>query len=191
MSDDNGSGTPAPDWDLDGWISGTTGITGSARIYQRGHLLAELDELERRIELAKAASASQRGSGDDSPASLQARWEELAQELVDSSVLAVIQDRTEGRRQEIRDRLKKQKVDNDTITLHVLADAIIRIETPDGAKREFPDGFPPEKLREIRDRGGDNVLTAAWATFTKVIRQEPDVSAPLSRRSSSRRAGSM
>jgi len=188
--DDNGN-QPAPDWDLDGWISGTTGITGSARIYQRGNLLAELDELERRIELARGVPAAQRGTGDDSPETLQARWDDVAQELVDSSILVIIQDRTEGRRQEIRDRLKRQKVDQDTIALHVLADAIVRVETPDGRRREFPDGFPPEKLREIRDRGGDNVLTAGWATFTKVIRKEPDVSAPLSRRSSSRQVGTM
>lgn len=189
MSD---NGKQAADWDLDGWISGTTGITHSARVYQKGHLLAKLDELERRLELAKGVPDSQRGTDDDSPKTLQAQWEQVAEELLSSSILVYIQDRTEGRRQEIRERLNKQKVDShDTITLHVLADAIVKVETPDGRTREFPDGFPVEKLREIRDRGGDNVLTASWATFRKVISEEPDVSAPLSRRSSSRRAGSM
>lgn len=180
------------DFDLDDWISGTTGITGTAPIYQRGDLLAELDNLERRIEIAKAIPDSQRGAEDDSPKTLQAQWEQTAEELVSSSILAYIQDRTEGRRQAIRDRLKKDKVDDqDTIGLHILADAIVKVETRDGRVKEFPDGFPPEKLRAIRDRGGDNALTAAWSTFRKVVSQEPDVSAPLSRRSSSRSVGRM
>lgn len=191
MANDNGK-LPDAEFDLDSWIDGTTGITGTARIYQRGDLLAELDNLERRIEVAKGVPASERGADDDSPDTLRARWEEIAEQLVVSSITVYIQDRTEGHRQAIRDRLKKDKVaDQDTISLHVLADAIIRVEAADGRTKEFPDGFPPEKLRKIRDQGGDNVLTNAWATFQRVIRQEPDVSGPTSRRSSSRSAGRM
>lgn len=191
MANDNGQ-LPDAEFDLDAWIDGTTGITGTARIYQRGDLLAELDNLERRIEVAKGVPASQRGADDDSPDTLRAQWDTVAEELLSSSITVYIQDRTEGHRQAIRDRLKKDKVsDPDTASLHVLADAIVKVETADGRIREFPDGFPPEKLRQIRDRGGDNALTAAWATFQRVIQQEPDVSGPTSRRSSSRSVGRM
>lgn len=184
--------TPVAEFDLDAWINGTTGVTGTARIVQRGDLLAEMDNLERRIEIAKGVPASERGADDDSPDTLRAQWEQVAEQVVASSIIAYIQDRTEGRRQGIRDRLKKDKVtDADTIGLHVLADAIVKVASPDGLAREFPDGFPPEKLRAIRDRGGDSVLVAAWATFSRVTSQEPDVSSPTSRRSYSRTNGRM
>lgn len=189
----NSDTLPEADFDLDGWIDGTQGITGTARIYQRGDLLAELDNLERRIEIAKGVSVQDRGADDDTPETLRAQWDELAQQIVNSSITVHIQDRTIGRRQQIVERLKREDkvTDTATINLYLLADAIIKVETADGRTKTFADGFPPEKLRQIRDRCGDNVLTAAWATYERVISKEPDVSGPTSRRYSSSRGGLM
>lgn len=191
MSDTNEA--KLADFDLDAWIDGTTGITGVARLIQRGDLLARLDELERELEIVKRIPDDDRGVVDRTREQVEADIEAVYEQLHDSMLLLHIQDRTEGRRRAVRDRLKAKKVtDVDTVNLHILADAIVKVETPDGRAVPLPpDGFPPEKLREIRDRLGDSALLDAWRVFGEVTSQAPAVRAPLSRARSLRTAGTM
>lgn len=183
------------DFDLDKWIDGTCGLTKPARIYQRGDLITKLDRLDEEIAAAKVVAKGDRGINDKSPDQLQKEWDAVAEELASTALLVHVQDRTQERRRGIRDRMVKDGLklsdenDADTILLHTVADAIVKVETPDGRVKELPDGFPPNKLRDIRDRLGDAALLPLMIAFNEVTQQAPSVAAPLSRRSSSGRGG--
>lgn len=183
------------DFDLDAWIDGTCGLTKPARIYQRGDLITRLDEIEAEIEAAKVVAKGDRGVNDKSPEQLQKEWDEVAEQLASTSLLVHVQDRTQERRRKIRDRLVKDglKLDDDndteTILFHTIADSIVKVQTPDGKVKEFPDGFPPNKLRAIKDRIGDAALLPLLVAYNQVTQEAPSVAAPLSRRSSSGRGG--
>lgn len=180
------------DFDLDQWIDGTTGITGIAKIIQKGDLLAKRDRLVHELELARKIPAEQRGVGDRGPEEIQDEIDGVYQEVWESCLFVHVQDRTEARRKKINDRLKKQGVGVSDTWLHLVADAIVKVETADGRIIELgEDGFPPAKLRAIGDRCGDAALLDLNRVFTEVISKAPAVSAPLSHSSSSMRGGRM
>jgi hypothetical protein len=195
----NGSSAAAApaELDLDAWIDGTCGITHTARIYQRGDLLATLDKLEQELEVAKKRPPEQRGVADRTPEMIRTEWEQVATELADSAMVVHIQDRTSARRRNIAKRFEKQGLDEkrpddyETIMLHQLADSIVRVELADGSAKDLPEGFPPAKLRQLKDRLGDAGLFDALDTYRKVTQEAPTVAAPLSLGSSSGRGGGM
>lgn len=180
------------DFDLDQWVNGTTGITGVARILQRGDLLAKRDRLQIELGVVRKIPPDQRGLDDRTPDVVQAELDEVYDQLGSTLLYAHVQDRTEGRREQIRERLKKQGVGQDDIGLHVVADSIIKLETSDGRLVPLPpEGFPPAKLQQIRDQAGDAALLDLLRVFREVTSQAPAVQAPLSRGSSSMRGGTM
>ena len=71
-------------FDLDAWLSGASRPQRSVRIYQRGDMLAELDELGREIELAEAADDAERSLTDASPAALRQKYAELSEQFAAS-----------------------------------------------------------------------------------------------------------
>lgn len=73
-------------FDLDAWISGASRPTRSVRIYQRGDMLAELDELARKIELAESAPDEERSLSSDSPARLRAKYAELSEKFASTAL---------------------------------------------------------------------------------------------------------
>jgi hypothetical protein len=175
--------------DLDKWIDGTCGMTVRAKIFQRGDLLTEIDRLRQELEIVKKIPKEMRGVADAGPEQIESEIDRLSAVVEESALIVHIQDRTDERRIKIRDRLIKEwKADKDkltdeqgeTIGLHTLADAIIKVETG-GKTRNLPEGFPPNKLRDLRDRLGDSGLFSCWQAFHKVTREAPQVSAPLSR----------
>jgi hypothetical protein len=182
------------DFDLDRWIDGTCALVRTAKVYQRGDLIAKLDELKQEFEIAKKIPKEQRSVADKAPDVLADEWEALAEQVSKSAMTFHVQDRTEERRRKIRDELKKKGLNPDddddieTIILHQIADAIVKVEVG-GKARDYPDGFPHEKLRAIKDRVGDSGLMPVRDAFLKVISEAPTVSAPLSRNSSSGRGG--
>jgi hypothetical protein len=181
--------------DLDKWIDGTCGITRRATIYQRGDLFAEVDRLKQEHEDAEQIKPEQRGVGDRSPDTILAEWEAAATQLVQSAMVVHVQDRTEERRRAIQKRLEKDGLDPDkpdddtTILLHKLADAIVKVKLPNGTTKDLPDGFPPAKLREIKERLGDSGLYDALRAFREATMTAPTVTVPLSPGSSSGRSG--
>jgi hypothetical protein len=184
------------DFDLDGWIDGSCGLIKTAKIYRRGDLLTRIDEIQTELEVLGKVAADQRGINDPSVESLEQEWEAAATEVMRTALVCHIQDRTEERRRTIREGLIKdhkldpaKQADSDTIVLHLIADAIVKVETNGVVKDLTPDGFPVAKLRAIRDRLGDSALMNVRDTFFQVISEAPTVSAPLSRNSSSNRGG--
>ena len=81
-------------FDLDAWLSGASRPQRSVRIYQRGDMLAELDELGREIELAEAAGDAERSLTDASPAALRQRYAELSEKFAASSMTVRVQSAT-------------------------------------------------------------------------------------------------
>lgn len=184
------------DFDLDAWIDGTCGLERTARIYQKGHLFAVLDELEKEVAVAKKIPKQDRGVDDRAPEQIQAELDAVAEELLGSAITVHVQDRTAERRRKIDADLRKKGLrpkdsddDSETIGLHLLADAIVRVVSANGKTRHYPDGFPAEKLRAIKDRLGDAALLDAWNAYNRVTMEAPSVAAPLSHRSSSSHGG--
>jgi hypothetical protein len=186
----------AAEFDLDRWIDGTCGITTTAKIYQRGDLLPEIERLQRELEIAKKIPKDQRGVGDLGPEAVEEQWAKVAQELVDSALIVHIQDRTEARRRHLREKLTKERKltpeknqdDQETLILAQLADAIIKVEQG-GAVKNLPDGFGEERLQKLKNKLGDAGLHEARDKFLRVVSEAPEVTAPLSRTSSSDRGG--
>lgn len=71
-------------FDLDAWLSGLSRPQRSVRIFQRGDLLAELQELGREIELAEAAGDAERSLNDASPAVLRQKYADLSEQFAAS-----------------------------------------------------------------------------------------------------------
>lgn len=189
--------------DLDKWLDGTCGLTRTAKIYQRGDLIAAIDELERELAVAqrveKELGKGERGLTDRSAEQIRREIDDLSREVLDSALILHVQDRTEERRVKIREEcLKQLKVsdednmsfaDRETINYRIIADAIVKIETADGKAKQLPDGLPPNKLREMVQRLGDAALGDLWTAYRRVTMEAPQVSAPLSRRNSSDHGG--
>ncbi|WP_372699421.1 hypothetical protein [Arthrobacter sp. JSM 101049] len=75
-------------FDVDAWLSGATKPTRSAKVFQRGDLLAEIDELAARIELAEKAEELAPGETalSDSPNRLRAKYADLVEEFNESAL---------------------------------------------------------------------------------------------------------
>ena len=179
------------DFDLDAWIDGTTGITGLARIVQRGDLLAVRDRLEHDLAVTKKVPDADRGINERSPKQIEAELEQVYEQLWDSMLWVHVQDRTEDRRNALREQLKNDGVPDDHIPYYVVADAIIKVETADGRSITLgEDGFGGKRLIAIRDNAGDAALIDLNRVFVEVTARAPAVQAPLSRAASSTQGGS-
>lgn len=89
------------DFDLDAWLSGASRPTRSVQIYQRGDMLATLDELARKIELAEAVGDEERSLTDPSPARLRATYAQLSEDFAESALNVRIHAHSEDERKEI------------------------------------------------------------------------------------------
>lgn len=173
------------DFDLDQWIDGVGAVTRQARIVQRGDLFAEVDRLEHALDVAERLSEADRGVGDPGVEDLQAQLDAVWQQIWQSTLVVHLQDRTVERRRQLRDRLKKRGVSDEDIALHLVADAIVRVETTDGREVPLPEGgFPAAKLRQIRERAGDAALYELEKVYADLVTQSPRVAPPLSRKRS-------
>ena len=85
-------GKTAPkDFDVDAWLDGLSRPQRSVRVYQRGDIMARLDDLAAQIEQAEMADAGERSMADTSPESLRVQYAELADEMKAASLLVTVQ----------------------------------------------------------------------------------------------------
>lgn len=84
----NTKDTTAQDFDLDSWVKGVKRPERSVTVYQRPDIIAELDELERRIKVSRRESQDEEGSLGSKRAlrNLEDDYERLAQEFSDSAL---------------------------------------------------------------------------------------------------------
>ena len=78
-------------FDMDAWLSGLSRPQRSVRVYQRGDIMARLDDLAAQIEHAEMGDIGERGLADASPESLRAQYAELAEEMQAASLLVTVQ----------------------------------------------------------------------------------------------------
>ena len=86
------------DFDVDAWLDGLSRPQRSVRVYQRGDIMAQLDDLAAQIEHAESVDDGERGLVDASPASLRAQYAQLAEEMKAASLLVTVQGHDRMRR---------------------------------------------------------------------------------------------
>lgn len=89
------------DFDLDAWLSGASRPTRSVQIFQRGDMLATLDELARKIELAEAVGDEGRSMAQKSPAVLRQKYAELSAEFAATALDVRVRASTADEEREI------------------------------------------------------------------------------------------
>lgn len=179
---------PLPEnFNLDEWISGVRSTVRSCTIYQRADLLAELEDLERRLQLVEAEDAEEFGIEDaaDSAEALNARIDQVYKQLLDSAVTFKVEGRSADWLKAKEKEIVRHSMTHGTndeqkaqvVTRHQLADAIIQ-----------PAGITAEHLEVLEEVAGAQYRRLV-ATFFAACSQAPTVSAPTSPSSSAKRGG--
>lgn len=79
-------------FDVDAWLDGLSRPQRSVRVYQRGDLMARLDDLAAQIEHADASDSAERSIADGASAdALRMQYAELAAEMESASLTVTIQ----------------------------------------------------------------------------------------------------
>lgn len=186
------------DLDLDAWIDGATNITQVAKIVQRGDLLAKRTRLEEELKLARKLAPDDRGLDDRTPEVVRAELDQVERDIYNSMLVVTIQDRTEDYRKKLRKKLiedlELDPVNNsddlDILSLHIVADAIVKAETADGRQIAIgTDGFGGQRLAKIQDQCGNAATIELFTRYREMTSTSPAVQAPLSHGSSSTRGG--
>jgi hypothetical protein len=183
------------DLDLDAWIDGTTGITATARIVQKGDLLDDRQRLEDELRLTRKVRAEDRGLDYRGPEQIQTELDNVNRQIWESALVVTMQDRTQQHRTKIRAEAVKDlgldpKADSERYyivqNLAEVADSIIKVETTDGREIPLgPNGFGWERLSKILERSGEAALMELFGRYKEMTSSAPAVQAPLSRSSSS------
>jgi hypothetical protein len=177
------------DFDLDAWVDGTTGITTTARVIQRGDLIATRIELEEELRVARQARQVDRGINDRGGEAIRAELDQVNSQIWASSLIVTMQDTTSDRRKKIRAKAAEDlnlSIKEDAERYHYvlllveIASAIVKVETPEGKTIPLgPDGFGWERLEKIRERCGDASLIELVERYQKMTSAAPAVQAPF------------
>lgn len=188
-----------PNFDLDAWISGTTGMTTMAHIVQRGDLAVERERLREELRAAKQIRPVERSVGDRTPETVQDDLDQVEAEIWETSIVVTMQDRTVDHRNEVRDAaceaegltLKDDPERYRTVAkLAEIADSIVKLEAADGRELPLPaGGFGWQRLQAIREQSGEAALIELVDRYSQMTSSSPAVQAPFSRSSSSGRGG--
>jgi hypothetical protein len=105
-------------FDLDAWLSGASRPARSVQIFQRGEMLADLDELGRKIERAEANDTGEHSLAD-SPARLRAKYADMLEKFSETSLDVRVHGHDEDETREIMgerfEKLKQPEVIRDLI----------------------------------------------------------------------------
>lgn len=183
------------DLDLDAWIDGTTGITATARIVQKGDLLDDRQRLEDELRLVRKVRPEDRGLEYRGAEQIQAELDNVNRQIWESALVVTMQDRTQQHRNTIRAKAVKElqldvKADPERFytvqNLVEIADSIIKVETTSGREIPMgPSGFGWERLERILNQSGEAALMELFGRYKEMTSSAPAVQAPLSRSSSS------
>lgn len=219
---------------LDEWLAGATIAKRSVPIYGKPGLIAEIQELERQAAKVEQLEAEE-ALGDDEAEEIQARFDELHQEYIDSkstwTVRALGDDDFErlgvelaaavgekpvvpveptqpaplpakrtatqvGKHQAAMAEYEAKKASYDAdveafekayahwITernLRQVVAAVVKIDFADGRS---VDSIDLDRLRTLSKILGDRQILALLAAIRAAMSEEPEISAPFSRRSS-------
>lgn len=167
-------------FDIASWIAGVKSTIRSVTLYQRPDLLAEADELERKIAIAGRARPPQ-GDGedtlgeDDDLTQLTDRLTAVLRDFSASAMTFRVQGRTDEWRDAAEKRLKKAGVRDETeLVLRQLAESIVS-----------PAGITYEHLAHLNEVSQPQVkmLLVAWQMANSAP-PRANVDVPFSRPSS-------
>lgn len=164
------------DFDVDEWVSGVTKTVRAVKLYRRGDLVALQDDLQQRLRVARAIPDEDRGLNDESPEAVAQELERVARDFEASAAWWKVEGRTNESRERIAKRLKKDGVtDEDVVSMHQLADAVIK-----------PEGVTVAVLARLRESSEAqyNLLVQAYVMASG---QAPRVDVPFSSGSSADR----
>jgi len=164
-------------WDAAAWIAGATSTVRSVKLHQRADLMAVSDELQDKLRLARMIPADDRALGELSPEAILEQLEQVARQFEASAIVIKVEGRSDESRKAIEKRLTngKTKPDEDEVTLHQLADAVIE-----------PPGITVDFLRMLRERMQAQYQQVLLA-YVQASGQPPAVTLPFSSESSSSR----
>ncbi len=164
------------DFDFDAWLSDAKRPERSVIVYKRGDLLADLDDLERRIaELVSIPEEDQ--SLSDSPAPLEKEYEALAQQFHDSGLLIRVKGLTSDEMNAINTAGKDAKETPEQIGRHLIEAALV------SPKLNF------DQLGKLSDAIGSIQMQQIVQTYQLATLKAPEVTVPFSRKSSGQDVG--
>lgn len=168
---------PSPDeFDLDTWLGDTTygRPEHSVVVYRDLSLMADVEEIQRQIEHAKAEA---KAAGDDSLAGdgrsdLESKAEALLEKMESVKLTVRVRGLIEP---EVDEILKRTGEKSDEITVktryEILASAVA-----------YP-RLTPSQWAKMHQVIGNGQFAHIWLTYLKATNGVPDVSAPFSRKS--------
>lgn len=152
-------------FDLDAWLEGATRAERSVTLYAKNHLLAPIDELEKRWKTAlreESNDSGQRAMGDTLESrQLEAELEKLYVELDKSKLVLHIQALTAEEVQEVRDKVAEDLQD----------------QADDAAKRAREGARIQIKRMDVKDPADINLFVrgAAKLAADQVIEKEASI----------------
>lgn len=159
------------DFDLDAWLTDAKRPERSVTVYKRADLIADLDDLERRIENANRIPDDERSLADDTQA-LEDEYLAKAAEFHASALTLRVQGLTEEEMTAINAEAKKNKETNAQIGRRLVSAALV-------SPKISVEGL--EKLSKAIGDAQMNLLVSAYQLATM---KAPVVTVPFSLKSS-------
>ncbi len=146
--------TPAKPVDLDDWFASMRPARRSVTLYRDAHLLGDIDGLRARLTVAQAIPAADLADGDETPEQVQELLVDVAQRFAASAMTFSVESRSDKARERVMNECAAAGVtDKHDITLHMLADAIVK-----------PEGVTVELLQQLEDKAEAQIKMLAQAS---------------------------
>lgn len=176
------------DFDLESWIAGVQPTTKAVLLYGRADLIADMDEVERKLRIARE---SEKGHADapmgapDEVEQLQGELEDLLDALQRSGVMFRVQGRSDAWRQEIHDRIEKEAKRSRLYTRDQIDEEIALAQLAGAVTA--PAGITIDHLKKLQNVSEAQVKMLLVAFQMACV--APPVSAPKSQLPSGRTGG--
>ncbi|ERI39189.1 hypothetical protein M707_02750 [Arthrobacter sp. AK-YN10] len=162
--------TTPQDFDLDAWLDGADRPQRSVTVYQKAGLIADLDALAERIELAEAEEEVDGPSMGGGAQKLRAEYAALAQQFHDSALTVRVQGHSDDERDELRSA--NPKLGGGEMGRLILADALVSPK------------FTAEQVARFEKVIGPAQFAAVLGAYRRACSEVPVVSADFLPKSS-------
>ena len=137
-------------FDVDAWLDGLSRPQRSVRVYQRGDLMARLDDLATQIEHADASDSTERSIADGaSPDSLRLQYAELAEQMQAASLAVTVQGHDADEKAAILKEM--EDVSNRERGRALVFDALVSPEMTRAQFDRFMDGIGPAQQDRVAE----------------------------------------
>lgn len=146
---------PQTDDSLDAWIASAQRTHRSVTIYRRADLIADLDDLDRRIQIARE------NDDQETVNELEPRWVQVATEFSESGLLVKVRGLHESEFRAIRAQATVDGVDERTLGAMLMAAAIVE------------PAFTTEQLLRLEERVGEPQISRIVSAYLMASREQP------------------